>query len=165
MRLLTVVLCLTRYLRLHQRNGIISVQASKMMMIVCLSALLPQCHGFPALRCLWSRRAAAWRQQILERVCRPAVAGLGQQAGIKGDQHADDDLEAAAKHQLMPKGRSRQLHASGRRHQRFADEDPLQSPAWDKHCTASMLAGMCSHLFRNLSASLYSAISARAVLL
>ena len=33
------------------------------------------------------------------------------------------------------------MHATGTRHRRLTNEDPLQSLAWDKHCTASMLAG------------------------
>ena len=105
---------------------------------------------------LGSCRTLAWRQQILERVCRPALGSLGQRAEIAGDQHVDDGPQAAAKHQSAPKGRSGQLHATGRHHRRFANDDPLQSLAWDKHCTASMLAGMLSHQLRNLLAFLPS---------
>ena len=129
------------------------LQDNSHVALVCSCAAT---YGLPARKHLWSCRATAWRQQILERVCRPSLDSLGQLADIVGDQHADDDLEIAAKNQSIPKAESRQVHATGRRHRRSTDENPLQSPAWDKHCTASMLAGMLPHLLKMPSASLYS---------
>ena len=80
-----------------------------------------------------------WRQRMLEKACRPALANLGHQPLAARANPCGDDEETLQQHLPQQSTASVRLHACV--HGQQPDEGPLQTGAWDMHCISSMLAG------------------------